>query len=239
MLPPQNEGMATSRRALDIASYQTMIRWREVKEGNPDLSIVYVKATEGLSYRNPLRNDQTKGARNVGLPVGCYHYARPGIGTGAAQADYFLRWQPWGANLIPMLDLEWNEYNLNGPPLVKWTIDFCKRIRAKTGQYPILYTYPAFWESQVISKGGLNKASVAFFSRNIDLWIAHYDTEKPRIPPPWTHYTLWQYTSKRRRPGIPSRVDDSYMACTVNRLRKKKFTAPVRRLTYRRGKDDD
>ena len=39
------------------------------------------------------------------------------------------------------------------------------------------------------------------------LWVAHWAVREPHVPAPWSHATIWQYTSLGRVPGITGRVD--------------------------------
>lgn len=75
-------------RGIDVSRHNGHIDWQRVADSG--VRFVYVKATEGGTYRNPLLNEQYNGARQVGLKVGCYHFFRKS-GGGAQQAAHFLR----------------------------------------------------------------------------------------------------------------------------------------------------
>lgn len=61
-------------------------------------------------YRNPYFSSQYTGATNVGIIRGSYHFARPDISSGAAQARFFLAnggvWTADGQTLPGALDME-------------------------------------------------------------------------------------------------------------------------------------
>ncbi|MCB2292184.1 hypothetical protein LGK95_01360 [Clostridium algoriphilum] len=61
-------------RGIDIASYQQNIDFKKVK--NSGIEIVYIKATEGVTYENPLLILQYSEAKAAGLKIGFYHYLR-------------------------------------------------------------------------------------------------------------------------------------------------------------------
>jgi GH25 family lysozyme M1 (1,4-beta-N-acetylmuramidase) len=67
---------------VDVSSYQS------ATYDTRGLAFVFVKATEGTSYVNPLYGAQTAHGRAAGLVVGHYHYLHPG--SVQAQADAFL-----------------------------------------------------------------------------------------------------------------------------------------------------
>ncbi|WP_330306252.1 MULTISPECIES: GH25 family lysozyme [unclassified Streptomyces] len=69
-------------KAIDISSLQP----------HPDLDgvdVVMIKASEGRTYANPLRDAQEKAARGEGKQVGWYHFLWPG--NIQAQAEWFIR----------------------------------------------------------------------------------------------------------------------------------------------------
>lgn len=212
------------KHILDISSYQPHPNWKTLHEKNPDLGAVYVKYGESIDYVNEYAAAQVKGAKSVGLPVGLYYYVHPGVGAGRTQADRLLSGcRLLRPNLRPMLDLEWPDNPLKGPPLVLWLMDFCNRVKSILGVRPLLYMSPSYWSERVITSSGLNNEAVLYFE-NLPLWIAHYDTEVPTIPPPWKHYTLWQYSDSKIREGIIGKVDDSYLAGPVRELALPRLT---------------
>ncbi len=75
-------------RGIDVSKHNGSIDWQRVADSG--IRFVYIKATEGISYRNPLLNDQYSGARKAGLKVGCYHFFRMNRG-GVEQAQHFIR----------------------------------------------------------------------------------------------------------------------------------------------------
>ena len=61
-------------KGIDIYSGTIITDWNAIKADG--VEVVYIKATEGLTYENPLMNSQYVNAKNVGLKVGFYHFAR-------------------------------------------------------------------------------------------------------------------------------------------------------------------
>lgn len=67
---------------IDVSRYQGEIDWHQVANENV-ISFVYIKATEGSDMTDSRFAENFKGAREVGLRVGAYHF----LPTGAACAN--------------------------------------------------------------------------------------------------------------------------------------------------------
>ena len=76
---------------IDVASHQhpnnAAIDWDQVRAAGYEF--VYVKATEGLGYKNPWLGRDVDGANKAGMKVGCYHWIKPGLSV-SAQREFFL-----------------------------------------------------------------------------------------------------------------------------------------------------
>lgn len=51
-----------------------------------------------------------------------------------------------------------------------------------------VYTSPSWWGSRV-------RSDRLYWSK-YPLWIANYKVDRPLVPPPWSEWVYWQYTSK-------------------------------------------
>ncbi|MFT8313165.1 MAG: GH25 family lysozyme [Clostridium sp.] len=60
-------------KGIDIYSGTIITDWNAVKADG--VAVVYIKATEGVTYVNPLMDSQYKNAKDRGLKVGFYHFA--------------------------------------------------------------------------------------------------------------------------------------------------------------------
>ena len=74
-------------RGIDVSHHNGTIDWNQVAAS--DIRFVYIKASEGSTFQNPLFNDQYAGARGAGLKVGFYHFFRKNR-DGLSQARHFL-----------------------------------------------------------------------------------------------------------------------------------------------------
>src|SRR4051795_7956205 len=130
----------------DVASYQhpsgRAINWSSVYAAGK--RFVFVKATEGTSYRNPYFAGDWSGSHDAGLLHGAYHFARPSkrAGSAAAQARYFVatagRSRSAG-DLPPTLDLEVSG-GLAPRQLIAWTKAYLTTVRDLTGRRPMVYS---------------------------------------------------------------------------------------------------
>lgn len=73
---------------IDISVNQGRIRWDEMKGKNIP-GFIYVKATEGVTYKEPWYVRNIIGARKMGISVGSYHFFRKR--DGAQQAKNFIK----------------------------------------------------------------------------------------------------------------------------------------------------
>ncbi|MDX6266565.1 MAG: lysozyme, partial [Frankiales bacterium] len=168
---------------------------------------------EGAYYVNPYYAGDIKGARNAHLVVGSYAFARPAlpISTAVDQARYFaaaLGNVRTAGTLPPILDLEVTG-GLGPADLLTWTQQFLESLRAATGRTPIVYSYPSFWSSAMAATPALGR---------YPLWAAGYSTTAPQPFAGWKAWTLWQYTSTARTPGIAGGADMSRFSGTATQL---------------------
>ncbi|TGN65872.1 hypothetical protein EXE59_19385 [Nocardioides eburneiflavus] len=162
---------------------------------------VYVKATEGSTFKDRLHRKRVRQARAAGLPVGAYHFARPEGRDAVAEARFFLAHIDLRAgDMVPMLDLE-DIGDLTLPQLTEWTGTWVRTVnqelrRRKLTGRPVIYT-----------PFNLTKGFGCL------LWVARYsdDFRAPVIPRPWVRAAIWQHSNGRLGPvkGVPGlgRVD--------------------------------
>lgn len=184
-------------QGMDVSSHQLNVDWRTA--WNQGSRFAYVKATEATSYKNPYYNQQYNGAANIGMYRGAYHFAIPGVSSGAAQANYFINngggWSADGRTLPPLLDIEYNPYtklgntcyNLSPAQMVSWIRDFSNTVKARTGRLPMIYSTTDWWNR-------CTGSSAAFADH--PLHIANYNqVGAGKLPAGWSRYTVWQYSS--------------------------------------------
>lgn len=199
---------ASDAKGIDVSEYQGTIDWGKVAQAG--ISFAYIKATEGLTLVDNMLAQNFSNAKQAGILRGAYCYAHPGAGSAVAQANYFvetLKSHGGFGELPPALDLEDNG-GLDSAALTTWVEDWMNQVQHATGKKPILYTYPAFADSNLQSS----------LAQNIPIWIANYGVNEPENAAGWSTWTFWQYSDTGAVPGITGNVDLDVYAGTVNEL---------------------
>ena len=199
----------TTTSGIDVSSYQGNVDWQYY--WNQGKRFAYTKATEGTGYTNPYFAQQYNGSYNVGMIRGAYHYGRPDVSGGAAQADYFVAhgggWSKDGKTLPGTLDIEWGPssacYGLSQSAMVSWIKAFSDEYHAKTSRWPVIYTANSWWTQCTGNLGD--------FSSTNPLWVASYSSSPGTLPYHWGFYTFWQYTS--------TPLDQDYFSAGLDRLK--------------------
>ena len=190
-LEPRNE--QAKYDGIDISSYQGYIDWKKVSS-DKDIRFVYIKATEGATYRSPHYAHNLTQARRHGLLVGSYHYLTS-TSTIDAQFENFstLALKPV-QDLIPMLDVEVRG-NWSRSQLIDSVDKFCNLVEDLYGVQPMIYSTMGFY----------NKNLTPHFNKH-HLYIGRYANIEPEIN--WEgEYTIWQYSETGIIPGIDAYVD--------------------------------
>ncbi|MFC7495912.1 MULTISPECIES: GH25 family lysozyme [unclassified Nocardioides] len=184
---------------------------------------LYVKATEGTSFKDQTHRKRVRQARAAGLPVGAYHFARPEGRDAAAEAQFFLKnIELRAGDMVPMLDLE-DIGDLTLAQLTEWTGVWVRTV------------------TQAVRHKGLVGKPVIYTPFNLEngfgclLWVARYsnDFRAPVIPRPWKRAAIWQHSNGQFGPfkSVPGlgRVDVNALHPDVSlgalRLRPEKSAA--------------
>ena len=212
-------------RAIDVSQFNNNgqpIDWTGVVPALKLAGIerVIVRSSYGPNYEDPQFRANWTALKQLGMPVGAYHAAVPGLtpnldAHAQDQSAFFL-------NLInqvggiqgddwPILDLE-NVGGLAPDQLTLWASHWlsCVDAAVRNPKNPaIFYSYEAF----ITAHMGLYPT----LARR-PLWIAVYPGGSA-VPPTapanvgaWTHYFGWQYTDALTIPGIAGNVDGSVFA---------------------------
>jgi lysozyme len=161
----------------------------------------FIKATEGGDYVDPRFIENWTGAARAGVPRGAYHFmywCRPA----REQAAWFRRSVPNDPEALPpVLDLEWNGHSQTCPfkasreaalEAVKLML---REMEAHTGKRPIIYTDIPFHRD--VLQGELH---------DYPHWVRSTAAE-PHERYGDRRWTMWQYTTTGRVPGIQGEVD--------------------------------
>src|SRR5438876_10767388 len=74
---------------IDVSDYQPSINWTSVKSAGYDFA--WTKATEGVTFNaTTFTSTRMNSAKNAGVVIGAYHYARYDNNTATAEVNHFL-----------------------------------------------------------------------------------------------------------------------------------------------------
>jgi GH25 family lysozyme M1 (1,4-beta-N-acetylmuramidase) len=209
----------TSAIGIDVSRFQKTIDWPSV--AGAGVRFAYIQAGRGSGLDCTVKPEQCgadpnfalnrTGAESVGIRVGAYHRA---FATGstleaaradaAAEADVFLTTvgSLQSGELIPVLDVETPFTGMTPTTLRTWIRVWVKRVNARLGRKPMIYTNATSWAATGNTK--------EFAKAKYPLWVAQWGVSKPSVPAGnWAGhgYSVWQYTSSGSVAGISGRVD--------------------------------
>lgn len=178
---------------IDISSYQGYIDWNKVSS-DKNIRFVYIKATEGATYRSPHYAYNVSQARRNGMLVGSYHY----LTSSSTIDEQFSNFSTYALksvqDLVPMLDVEVRGDWSRGQ-LIDSVDKFCALVEHHYGVQPMIYSTMEFY----------NKNLTPHFNEH-HLYIGRYSNEWPEIN--WEgRYTIWQFSESGIIPGIDAYVD--------------------------------
>jgi GH25 family lysozyme M1 (1,4-beta-N-acetylmuramidase) len=182
-------------KGIDVSNHQGAIDFRAVKDSG--IEIVYMKATEGATYKDPWLHTNYGGAKVNGLKVGFYHFFRAKDEAHAkAQAKFFAECiAGLEADCRHALDIETAEGK--DPATLSYLAKvFLEEVKNLTGKEVVLYTYTHFAQNSLDSS-----------LSGYPLWIAQYGAYAPANSDIWNDWIGFQYTNSGSVAGVNGRVD--------------------------------
>ena len=178
-------------RGIDVSGYQALgatYSHPNVETAYSGSDFVIAKATQGTQPMNRYMTAQLQRALADGKLIGVYHYAEGG--SPVAEADAFVACVSAYIGKA-LLCLDWENGDNDAWGSTVWARQFVDRVYAKTGIYPVVYTYPA------------GRSQVAYCADVSRLWIAGYPDNRFSWNLPemiyntgtWSDWTIWQYSS--------------------------------------------
>ena len=204
---------------IDVSHNNGSVNWTKVKLSDPPISFAYIKATQGVGYKDPTNAINATGAAQAGIKFGYYHFASLNNNLDVAadatgEANWFdsvLKTLP-PAQLIPTLDIETNEKQLTTQQVQAWINTFLSQMNSLGHKNVMLYSYKPFLDSNLPANHPFG---------NLPLWVAQYrNVPSPSLPHGWTKYSIWQYFDKGKVNGVPS-------DCDLNKASPDFLAAPV------------
>ena len=161
------------KNGVDISHSQAKV---DLAQAKSSVDFIIHKATEGLGITDPDFQQRWTQLRQLGIPRGAYHFARP-ENSWEAEADHFaqtVKTAGWGGKDVAALDLE-TTGGLNAGRLNDWATNFINRIREQLGDRILFYASLSFYLDQLGDPLVVPGAAT--------LWIARYTTGYVYGPP--------------------------------------------------------
>ena len=175
-------------KGIDISSYQgVIIDFKKVKESG--VEIVYIKATEGVTFDSPGFGLQYAQARAAGLKIGFYHYMR--ANDPEEEAKHFIKATD-GLHVDCKYVIDIEQMESQTVAKVSENVRKFADYMISQGKEVAIYTGDSFYANNLNS-----------IVKNIPIWIAHYGVIRPNID----NYVGFQYSSKGSIDGILGNVD--------------------------------
>lgn len=179
---------------IDQASYQN-----SNISAYPGAKFTIVKTTEGLDYQNPKAKAQIASAKNAGVPVGGYHYARFSADTNLAiqEGNYAVEnAKSMGIPVGSIYACDWesgsgNHVDRGADASANAILAFMDTI-AKAGYKPLLYSGKELLTKNINTKKVTDKYGDC-------LWVAYYKTSGREDVadfnwfPSMDHVAIWQF----------------------------------------------
>ena len=195
---------------IDISRYQSYIEWDKIKvltdaQGRStnsvnqakdirNVSYVFIKATEGNSFKDKYFKKHWKNAGNSGIRRGAYHFFRSSKDA-ETQAHHFIRTvgELSADDLPPVLDIETIHKGCSYKTLNDKALIWLKTVEKHYGRKPIVYSSATF----------INDILCKEIKENYPIWVAHYGAPAPRCP----RWHIWQFADDAVVYGIDGYVD--------------------------------
>lgn len=186
---------------IDVSRHQNHINWESVAASGIDF--VFVKATEGVTVRDPMFQNHFEQLKNHQIIRGAYHFFSY-KSTGKDQAKNFTNTvKLYKGDLPPVLDVEFKRRMPSRKKIIHEVKVWLTEVEKHFGVKPIIYLDYDFYLKYL--KGSISKDYV--------LWITDYYGE----PSDWT---FWQQTDRYKVSGINTKVDRNVFSGSKRELRE-------------------
>lgn len=202
-------------KGIDVSKWQREIDWDQVHAQGVEFA--FIRVQDGLGEVDPYFAANWRKAAVAGVVRGAYHFFRAGKPPFEQARKFVERVDAAGGferfDLPPVLDVE--ELGCRGiapSAVVHNARIWLGEVERMTGKRPILYTNPNTWTT-MLGKHGNDRSFVSF-----PLWISHFQTTTPIVPPPWKRWYFWQYTGTGGIRGVRGALDENFFDGSLDEL---------------------
>lgn len=179
---------------IDVSRHQGRIDWKKASKDLPDNAFVYIKCTEGATYRDPMYKANADGIRRTTLHRGGYHYFRMTSGAHEQFKNFKRALDYLDGDLVPLVDVETTDGKTNREVRDSLRV-FLRLLENEYGKKPMIYG----------TQRSYNTVCAPAFN-NHPLYIGRYGVHAPEIKGKGT-YTIWQYSESTTLSGCKKSVD--------------------------------
>jgi lysozyme len=179
---------------IDVSHHNGKIDWKKVHDEYTNLQFVYIKCTEGTTYKDQTCITNAKEAKKQGFLIGGYHYFKMTSSAHCQFQNFKSMLDLMKTDLIPMVDVETfdGKEKQEGQDSLQVLLNLLEQ---EYGVTPMIYG----------TNHSYNKYCAPRFNK-YPLYIGRHG-DKPPVITGSGHYTIWQYTDKGIMRGIKKKVD--------------------------------
>ena len=152
---------------IDVSNWQRNIDYSQVK--NAGIQVVYIKASEGTTFKDPYLETNYRNAKANGLKVGFYHFLTATTISGAERQAIFFESVIEGKEVDCKLAMDYEQfYGVGREQINQIAAAFIRKLKQITGKDVIVYS-------------NLNNVRNTFNSRVASegkLWLAYYSNTR-------------------------------------------------------------
>jgi GH25 family lysozyme M1 (1,4-beta-N-acetylmuramidase) len=205
---------------IDEASYQST----NIAD-YPGAKFTIVKTTEGLDYQNPKARTQIASAKNAGIPVGGYHYARFSADSNQAvqEGNYAVEnAKSMGIPVGSIYACDWesgsgNHVDRGADASTNAILAFMDTV-ARAGYKPLLYSGKELLTKNINTKKVTDKYGDC-------LWVAYYKTSGREDVadfnwfPSMDHVAIWQFTQNWKGMNVDGNITVKKLEVNANTVK--------------------
>ena len=190
-------------QGIDVSHYQKKVDWEKVAQ--QDLHFAFIKATEGLEFKDSMFVKNWAASGKADMIRGAYHFFRPSLDVNIQFENYKDHASLNIGDMPPILDVE----VYDGVPEDSLVARVQRWLDLAEDYYkvkPVLYTYQKFFNKTLQGK-----------FEGYPLWIARYNKffEPNLLHSEWK---FWQYGNKGKLEGIEGYVDFNVFTGSLDAL---------------------
>ena len=126
-------------KGIDLSRHNklTSSDWTQLKSRN--IKFVYLKVSEGASYKDPMRFKHYDKAVHYGMYVGTYHFFRDNVSAKSQFINYEKAQSNMSLSLLPCIDYEKAGFKKDFKIRIKILKELNSLFYTEYGTYPIIY----------------------------------------------------------------------------------------------------